>query len=68
MRFSAVQFGGKTSNGLLSLFMDGVVPILRTHASEIGGGGFILKLTDAKWVKRLAVLWLVMTWDKAMPS
>ena len=38
MRFSAVQFGGKTSNGPLSLFVDGVFQILRKHAPEVGGG------------------------------
>jgi hypothetical protein len=41
MRFSAVQFGGKTSNGPLSLFVDGVFQILRKHAPEVGGGGFV---------------------------
>ena len=52
MRFSAVQFGGKTSNGPLSLFVDGVFQILRKHAPEVGGGGFVDDL----------IFWLLFLW------
>ena len=41
MRFSTVQFGGRTSNGPLSLFVDGVFEILRKLKPELGGGSFV---------------------------
>ena len=42
-RFSAAQFGGRTSNGPLSIFVDGVYQILRDHPEhrEVAGGGFV---------------------------
>jgi len=52
MRFSTVQFGGKTSNGPLSLFVDGVYEILRRYRAEIGGGAFVDDL----------LFWLLQLW------
>jgi hypothetical protein len=52
MRFSAVHFKGKTSNGPLSLFVDGVFRILHKHAPEVGGGGIVDDL----------IFWLLFLW------
>ena len=43
MRFSTVQFGGRTSNGPLSLFVDAIYQILRDSAEhrDVAGGGFV---------------------------
>ena len=43
MRFSTVQFGGCTSHGPLSLFVDAVYQILRDSAEhrDVAGGGFV---------------------------
>ena len=52
MRFATVQFGGRTSNGPLSLLVDALFEILRRLKPDIGGGGFVDDL----------MFWLLFIW------
>ena len=41
MRLGACQFGAKTSNGPLSVFVDNFMEIVRRHRSNVGGASFV---------------------------